>query len=370
MSTNDYYDILGVSKTTNEKDIKKAYRKLALKYHPDRNKSKGAEDKFKEISTAYAVVSNPEKRKIYDQYGHAGIDGQFNQEDIFRSTDFADILRGVGGTGSDGFGSIFDSVFGSSTSHDPSRGQDLRYDIELTLEQAFKGEKMNITIPRHVKCQYCIGSGAEKGTSPINCSNCNGRGQVQVTRSAGFARFVSVQNCSTCQGRGQIIKKPCKKCNSLGIMEKKQTIELNIPSGVDEGSRIRLRGSGDVTSGTGQPGDLYVVTHMKSHDSFLRDNENLIYETDIDYPIAVLGGDIFVPTLDKNAKLKIPSATQNNTIFKLKGKGFPRINGFGTGDLLVKINVKIPKKVNSKERKLIEELSSELGSDISKRKFF
>ncbi|NSL74938.1 MAG: molecular chaperone DnaJ, partial [Thaumarchaeota archaeon] len=292
------------------------------------------------------------------------------QEDIFRSTDFADILRGVGGIGSGGFGSIFDSFFGSSTSRDPSRGQDLRYDIELTLEQAFKGEKMNITIPRHVKCQYCIGSGAEKGTSPINCSNCNGRGQVQVTRSAGFARFVSVQNCSTCQGRGQIIKKPCKKCNSLGIMEKKQTIELNIPSGVDEGSRIRLRGSGDVTSGTGQPGDLYVVTHMKSHDSFLRDDENLIYETNVDYPIAVLGGDIFIPTLDKNAKLKIPSGTQNNTIFKLKGKGFPRINGFGTGDLLVKINVKIPKKINSKERKLIEELSSEFGSDISKRKFF
>lgn len=368
MSNTDYYDILGVSKNTDEKEIKKAYRKLALKYHPDRNKSKDAEEKFKEISTAYAVLSNPEKRKVYDQYGQAGIDGRFNQEDIFRNTDFADILRGVGGGG--GFGSIFDSFFGSSNSRDPSRGQDLRYDIDLTLEQAFKGEKMNIIIPRNIKCESCIGSGAQKGTSPVSCSNCHGRGQVQVTRSAGFARFVSVQDCSNCQGRGKIIKTPCKKCNSIGIVEKKQTIELNIPSGVDEGSRIRLRGSGDFTSGTGQPGDLYIVTHMKAHESFLRDNENLIYETNIDYPIAVLGGDISVPTLDKKAKLKIPTGTQNNTVFKLKGKGFPRINGFGTGDLLVRVIVNVPKKLNSKQRKLIEELSIEFGNNISKRKFF
>ena len=184
--------------------------------------------------------------------------------------------------------------------------------------------------------------------------------------------MTGVQTCALpiCQGRGKIIKEPCKKCNSIGIIEKKQTIELNIPSGVDEGSRIRLRGSGDFTSGTGQPGDLYIVTHMKAHESFLRDNENLIYETNIDYPIAVLGGDISVPTLGKKAKLKIPTGTQNNTVFKLKGKGFPRINGFGTGDLLVRVIVNVPKKLNSKQRKLIEELSIEFGNNISKRKFF
>lgn len=367
MTNSDYYGILGVSKDTNNQEIKKAYRKLAMKYHPDRNKSADAENKFKDISTAYAVLSNPEKRKIYDQYGQAGIDGKFSTEDIFRGANFEEILRGIGGIG--GFGNIFDSFFGSSTSRDSYRGQDLRYDIELTLEQAYRGETLNITIPRNVKCEYCTGSGAARGFSPVTCSNCRGRGQVQVTRSVGFARFVSVQNCSNCRGRGQIIEKPCNKCKSLGILEKKQKVELNIPSGVDEGSRIRLRGYGDVISGTGQAGDLYVITHMKQHDLFIRDNENLIHEIEIDFPTAVLGGEVFIPTLDKSAKLKIPSGTQNQTIFKLKGKGFPRINGFGTGDFLVKVNVHIPKKINSKQRKLIEELSSESGNKKSKRKF-
>ncbi|MAM42046.1 MAG: molecular chaperone DnaJ [Thaumarchaeota archaeon] len=369
MTNSDYYDILGVSKGATDQDIKKAYRKLAMKYHPDRNKSPNAEEKFKELSTAYGVLSNSEKRKIYDQYGQQGIDGQFSSEDIFRTTNFDEIFSGFGGRGG-GFGSIFDSLFGSSTPRDPSRGQDLQYNAEITLEQAYRGETLNITIPRHIKCEYCTGSGAEKGSSPITCSNCSGRGQVQVTRSAGFARFVTMQHCSKCRGRGKIIEKPCAKCKSAGVMEKKQTIPVKIPPGVDDGSRIRLRGYGDVTSGMSHPGDLYIVTHIKPSKLFIRNNEHLIYETEIDFPTAVLGGEIIVPTLDKQCKLKIPSGTQNQTIIKVKGKGFPRINGYGTGDLLVKVNVLIPKKINSKQRKLIEELHFELNDNKSKRKFF
>ena len=375
MAKRDYYEVLGVDRNTAPDEIKKSYRKLALKYHPDRNKSNNAEEKFNEISTAYGILSNPEKRRIYDQTGHDGIDGRFTQEDIFKHTDFNEIFQGTGFGGVNVdlgslFGSLFGSGFGGSDNSASPQGQDLGHDVELSFEQAYHGEHLNIIIPRTIICDSCNGSGAYDISSSITCSSCNGKGQVQLVQSTGFARFVRVQDCSQCQGKGKLITKPCKHCKSIGMIQKKQKIDLKIPPGTDEGTRIRLKGYGDATSGNGPYGDLYIITHLKHDSRFIRDGDLLIHESEISFPTATLGGELTVPTLDGNANIKIPSGTQPETIFKLKGKGFPKLRGFGRGDMLVKVHLSIPNKINSKTRKLIETLSEEMGLPKPKKKKF
>ncbi len=365
----DYYEVLGVSRNASKDEIKASYRKLALQYHPDRNKSKDAEEKFKEISEAYAILSDGEKRTQYDQFGHAGIGARYTQEDIFRGADFDELFRGMG---FGGFESIFDTFFGGfgGRARGPPRGQDLRFDAEITLEQAAKGVTLQVEVPRTRLCETCGGSGAQRGTSPKTCSTCQGRGQVQHIQSTGFARMVRIETCSKCRGRGTIIDNPCKTCRGSGATTKSGRIDVRIPAGVDEGYRLRLREQGDVSLEGGRPGDLYVVIHVKPNPEFERDDDDIIHRVEITFPQAALGTEIDIPTIEGTARLKIPPATQNGTVFKLKGKGMPRLDGYGRGDELVRVGVKVPNKLTTKQKQLIQELAKEFGGDTSEKKSF
>jgi len=365
----DYYEALGVGKQASKDEIKNAYRKLAMQYHPDRNKSPVAEEKFKEISEAYAVLSDDEKRAQYDQFGHAGIGQKYSAEDIFRGADFSDIFRNMG---FGGFDTIFESIFGGfgGRQRGPSRGQDLRFDAEITLEQAAKGATLKVDIPRTSKCLTCGGNGAQHGTSPRTCTGCNGTGQVQHVQTTGFARMVRIGTCSKCRGRGQIIDNPCKTCRGSGVIAKTSTIDVKIPAGVDEGHRLRLREQGDVSLEGGRPGDLYVVIHVKPDPRFDRDEADLIHTIQISFPQAALGTEVEVPTIDGVAKLKIPAGTESGALFKLRGKGMPRVEGYGRGDQIVRVDVKIPAKLTSKQKQLIQELAKELDGALDKKSFF
>jgi molecular chaperone DnaJ len=365
----DYYEALGVAKQASKDEIKNAYRKLAMQYHPDRNKSPEAEEKFKEISEAYAVLSDDEKRVQYDQFGHAGIGQRYSTEDIFRGADFSNIFRNMG---FGGFDTIFESIFGGFAGRErgPPKGQDLRFDAEITLEQAAKGVTLKVDIPRTKQCETCGGSGAQHGTSPRTCTTCNGTGQVQHVQTTGFARMVRIGTCSKCRGRGQIIDNPCRTCRGSGATAKTAAIDVRIPAGVDEGHRLRLREQGDVSLEGGRPGDLYVVIHVKPDPRFERDGDDLIHITQINYPQAVLGTEVEVPTIDGMAKLKIPAGTENGSLFKLRGKGIPRVEGYGRGDQLVRVDVKIPTKLTSKQKQLIQELAKEFDNLSDKKSFF
>lgn len=365
----DYYDVLGVSKEAAKDEIKNAYRKLAMQYHPDRNKSPDAEGKFKEISEAYAVLSDDEKRTQYDQFGHAGIGQRYTAEDIFRGVDFGDIFRDMG---FGGFNNIFNMFFGGfgTRQRGPPRGQDLRFDAEITLEQAAKGATLKVDIPRTRHCESCNGSGAQPGTSPRNCTTCNGTGQVQHVQSTGFARMVRIGTCSRCRGRGTIIDNPCRTCRGSGTTSKISTIDVKIPAGVDEGHRLRLREQGDVSLEGGKSGDLYVVIHVKPDPRFERDGDDLIHTAEISFTQAVLGTEIEVPTIDRHAKLKIPAGTESGSIFRMRGKGMPRVEGFGRGDELVRVSIRVPAKLTSRQKQLIQELAKEFGDSMQKKKFF
>lgn len=361
MTKGDYYEILGVPKGASKDEIKKAYRKLALKYHPDKNKSAGAEDKFKEISEAYGVLSDDKKKAQYDKYGHAGIDSQYSQEDIFRNINFDDIFGGSGFGG--GFGSIFDVFFGgmggggSRRSRGPSRGADLQYRLNITLEQAAKGFEAKFNVKRQVACKECGGTGAKPGTTIKDCPSCNGSGQKRSSRSTPFGAFTTVTTCPQCRGEGKVIDAPCMGCHGMGAVGKTEKISLKIPPGVDTGTHLRVSGKGDVGPRGGQPGDLYVVINVQSHPTFRRKGNDIYMETSITYPKAVLGDEIEVPTLNGKVKLKIPPGTQPNTIFRLKGKGIKNLNGYGSGDQHVKINIHVPEKISQEERLLIERLA-------------
>jgi|Deesub1362A_J573_1020465.scaffolds.fasta_scaffold00131_76 molecular chaperone DnaJ len=353
----DYYEILGVPRNASKEEIKKAYRRLALKYHPDRNKSPDAEEKFKEISEAYGVLSDDAKRAQYDRWGHAGIEGRYTAEDIFRSINFDDIF---GDLGFDfGFDSIFDMFFGRRRSQrtGPRKGADLRTDIEITLEEAYRGVETTVTYPRLEKCGECNGSGAEPGTSPITCPNCGGSGQTSYTKRTPFGHFTSVSTCGRCGGKGTIIEKPCRECKGSGVVQRKRKVLVKIPPGVDEGSRLRIPGEGEVGENGGPPGDLYVVVHIKPHKFFIREGDDILCEIPITFSQAALGTTIEVPTLDGKAKLKIPSGTQSGTIFRLRGKGMPSLKGYGRGDQHVRVIVKTPTKLTRKQRELFEELA-------------
>jgi len=364
MAKKDYYEALGLNHSATKDDIKKAYRKLALKYHPDKNKEQGAEEKFKEISEAYAVLYDDEKRKMYDQYGHAGIDQQYSTEDIFRTTDFGDIFRGMGFD----FTDIFDQFFGRRggfTQQRPraQRGSDIRYDIEISLEDAYRGLETELEVPRTELCDTCKGSGAKPGTSPKRCPSCGGSGQLQSSRRTAFGMFTQISDCSKCHGQGTIIEDACGSCRGRGSVQKTRKIELQIPKGIDDGAHLRLAGQGEHPKGVSQSGDLYVVVHMKQHPVFERRGQDLYRKLDVSFPQATLGAILTVKTLTGTEKLKIPEGTQSQTLFKIKNSGMPKIHGPGFGDLYVLVQITTPKRISKRAKLLLEELQRELENN-------
>ncbi|MGQ9628795.1 MAG: molecular chaperone DnaJ [bacterium] len=360
MAKRDYYDVLGVSKSATEDEIKRAYRKLAMKYHPDRNPGdKTAEEKFKEASEAYEVLRDPQKRAQYDQFGHVGVGagepgggfGGFGPGMDFG--DFGDIF-------SDIF-DIFGGGFGRTATRKASavqHGADLRYDLEITLEQAAKGFKTEIRIPRYEACPVCHGTGASEGTGVRTCPVCNGRGQVRY--SQGF--FSISRTCERCGGEGTIIEEPCRECGGSGRVHRTRSVEINVPPGVDTGSRLRIRGEGEAGARGGRPGDLYVVIHVKPHPIFKREENDLHCDVTISMVQAALGDEIEVPTLSGRVKMRIPPGTQPGKVFRLRGHGIPSIHGAGRGDEHVHINVEIPTKLNRRQRDLLREFAT-LGGE-------
>jgi molecular chaperone DnaJ len=351
MAKRDYYEILGVARDADEKEIKKAYRKLAMKYHPDRNPDdEDADFKFKEASEAYEILSDSSRRGAYDQFGHAGVDGQAG--------------GGFGGGGgasfSDIFGDVFGDIFGGGGRGRNTRGADLRYTLELDLEEAVKGKTVQIQIPGHRECETCDGSGAEKGSSPETCSTCAGMGQVRMQQ--GF--FTVQQACPTCRGSGQIIKNPCKTCRGAGRVQEQKTLSVKVPPGVDTGDRIRLSGEGEMGVEGGPPGDLYVQVAVREHSIFTRDGRNLYCEVPISIVDASLGGELEVPTLDGRVKLKIPPETQTGKLFRLRNKGVSPVRGGPSGDLLCRVTVETPVNLTKHQKELLEEFQETLdGGD-------
>jgi len=347
-SKRDYYDILGCRRDASDQELKQAYRRLAIKYHPDKNPGDTeAEERFKEIAEAYQVLSQPEVRARYDRYGHAGL--------------AAGAGAGFGGAGFPGLDDILSDLFGlgdvfggRSRRQGPKRGSDLRYDIEITLEEAAKGFKTKIKIPRLEQCETCNGSGAAEGTTPARCQTCSGSGQVRYQQ--GF--FSVSRTCSACRGAGKIIRDPCRECRGAGRVERERSMEIKIPAGVDTGSRLRIAGEGEGGELGGPRGDLYVVIHIKEHEIFERREANLYCAKSISFTRAALGGDTTVRTLDGEETLHIPPGTQTSTVFRLKGHGMPALGGRGRGDLFVAINIVTPTSLSREQRRLLEELSS------------
>lgn len=374
MSKRDYYDTLGVSRTAKKDEIKGAYRKLALQYHPDRNKSSGAEEKFKEISEAYAVLSDDEKRQQYDTYGHAGIGERYTNEDLFRNADFNDIFRDLGFGFGGGFGGIFETLFGAGPrgqgARGRSRGSDLQYNLEMTLEQAAKGLSTEIDVPREETCGTCKGSGAAPGSQAKICNQCGGTGQVQHVQASGYSRLIRIETCNVCRGQGRIIERPCPECHGSRLVRKRRKITVKIPPGVDTGSSLRMRGEGEASPGGGSTGDLYVVLNVKPHPIFERRGNDILCDVEVSYPQLALGTEIEVPTLDAKATLKVPAATQPGTILRLRGKGLPSLEDGRPGDELVRIYVGVPKKLTARQRALLDELARELGESVESKKGF
>ncbi len=352
MPKRDYYEILGVEKGAGDEEIKKAYRKMAVKYHPDKNAgNKAAEESFKEVGEAYEVLSDPQKRAAYDQYGHAAFDrraGGFGRTGGFH--DPYEIFREVFGGGS-----IFDDLFGGGHSDPtpPQRGEDLRYDLELTFEEAAHGAQKEISVTKPERCEICQGSGAEAGSRARPCPTCRGRGQILTSRGI----FSIAQTCPQCQGAGQTIDRPCPNCRGNGRREKTSKITLRIPAGVDTGSRLRSAGNGEAGWRGGPPGDLYVVLHIRPHEIFQRDGDDLLCEVPVSFVQAALGAEIDVPTLDGKVPVRIPAGTQPGTTFRLKGKGVKNIQGYGHGDLHVRVTVEVPTHLSPAQRAKLQEFA-------------
>ncbi|NLC51421.1 MAG: molecular chaperone DnaJ [Firmicutes bacterium] len=371
MAKRDYYEVLGISKDATRDEIKKAYRKMARKYHPDMNPGdKDAEEKFKEIKEAYDVLSDPQKRQQYDRFGHTA-------DDMGQGYGGFGGAGGFGGFGDfGGFEDIFETFFGGgmrqSHPRGPQRGSDLRYDLDITLNEAAQGLEKEIEIPRAENCPTCHGSGAKPGTSPQTCPACGGSGQQQYVRSTAFGRFVNVKTCEQCHGEGQIIKEKCPECHGEGRVLRRRKIKINIPAGVDTGSKLRIGGEGQAGVRGGPPGDLYIVIRVKPHKLFERRGDHLYYEVGISFAKAALGGEIKIPTLDGGATLRIPEGTQTGTVFRLKGKGMPRLRGFGRGDLRVKVNLEVPRRLNTRQRKALREFAAASGEVLEgdEKKFF
>ncbi len=373
----DYYEILGVDKKASSEDIKTTYRKLAMQYHPDRNKAPDAEEKFKEISEAYAVLSDQNKRQQYDQFGHAGIDMRYSQEDIFRGAapDIEDILRDFGrggfGGGFERGGSIFDVFFGGGGRREgPSRGSDILYELAIDFEEAAAGKKVELEVPRTETCDVCHGSGAKPGTAPKTCPTCHGSGQVSRTQNTPFGRFMTTSTCQTCRGNGEVIDAPCTACHGSGRVQRRRKLEVKIPPGVDTGSRLRVPGEGEAGEKGGPSGDLYVEIYVKPHSIFTRQENDIIMEVTVSFTQAALGDEIVVPTLDGKAEMKIPPGTQNGHVFRLRGKGFPSLHMSGRGDQLVKIKVDVPTKLTERQKQLLKEFAGISGEKVKSWGFF
>jgi len=354
MSKRDYYEVLCVSKTASEAELKKAFRRAAHKHHPDRNPdNKEAEDKFKEAKEAYEILSNAQKRSAYDQFGHAGVDPSMGGAGA-GSSNFSDV-----------FGDVFGDIFGGAgggRGQQVRRGADLRYNLELTLEEAVHGTSANIEVATHVKCGTCSGSGAKKGTSPVTCTTCGGHGQVRMQQ--GF--FSLQQTCPHCNGSGQSIKDPCGTCRGSGHVRKNKKLSVKVPAGVDNGDRIRLSGEGEIGDRGAPPGDLYVQIAVKKHPIFVRDGNDIFCEVPISFVSATLGGELEVPTLDGRVNLKIPSETQSGRMFRMRGKGVKSVRGGAVGDLLCRVEVETPVNLSSRQKELLREFDSETSNSHSK----
>ena len=369
MSTKrDYYDVLGVGKSADASEIKKAYRKLAMKYHPDKNPGdKEAEEKFKEINEAYEVLSDETKRRNYDQFGHEGVNGQG--------------FGGAGGFGGQGFGGfddifgdIFGDMFGGGFSggsrqrrRGPERGADIKQRVNISFEEAAFGKKVQVKINRSEECDQCHGSGAKPGTSKKTCPTCHGSGQVQSVQRTPFGNIASTRTCSTCNGEGEVIDSPCSKCHGKGSIRKTKTIEVDIPAGIDNGQMIKLGGQGELGTRGGPRGDLYIEVNVQSHPLFTRDGYDVYLEMPITFAQATLGDKIQVPTLDGKVEYEVPEGTQTGTVFRLKGKGIPKLKSNVRGDQYVKVTVEIPKKLNEKQKELVREFAKECGQEVHQR---
>lgn len=360
MSKRDFYEVLGVGRDASERDIKKAYKRLAMKFHPDRNPGDTeAADQFKEVKTAYEVLTDPQKKAAYDQYGHAAFEqgGMGGGGGFGGGADFSDI-----------FGDVFGDIFGGGGGRRggqqrAQRGADLRYNMELTLEEAVRGCSKEINVPTLVHCDTCDGSGAKKGTSATTCGTCHGVGQVQMRQ--GF--FAVQQTCPHCHGRGKIIKEPCGTCHGQGRKEETKTLSVKIPAGVDTGDRIRLSGEGEAGEFGAPAGDLYVQVHVAQHHIFERDGNNLYCEVPVSFTMAALGGEVEVPTLDGRVSLKVPPETQTGRMFRMRGKGVKSVRGGSMGDLICKLVVETPVNLSSRQKELLQELEETLGGSAAKK---
>ena len=351
VSKRDYYEVLGVSKDASEEEIKKAYRRLARQYHPDVNKAPDAEEKFKEVKEAYEVLSDPQKRAQYDRYGHA------------------DPTQGMGGggfggfSGADfgGFGDIFDMFFGGGgqrrNPNAPQRGADLRYTMTIEFKEAVFGKETDITIPRLETCDVCRGSGAKPGTKPETCRVCHGTGQQEFVQNTAFGRIINRRICPNCNGEGTIVREKCANCHGNGKVKKHRKIHIKIPAGVDDGAQLRMAGEGEAGTRGGPPGDLYIVIRVKPHEFFHREGDDIYCEVPLTFAQAALGDEIEIPTLTEKVKLKIPPGTQTDTYFRLKGKGVPRLRGYGQGDQHVKVVVVTPTNLSEQQKELLREFA-------------
>lgn len=357
MSKSDYYELLGVGKNADENELKKAYRKLAMQYHPDRNPdNKEAEAKFKEINEAYEVLSDSEKRRLYDQFGHAGVNQNSGAGGGFSSFEgfggFEDIINEMFGGGF-GFG-------GSGARRNaPRKGKDIRVDVSLEFEEAAFGKKINIEYLRTEECDVCHGEGNEPGTGKKKCPTCNGSGEIRYSQRSLFGESISVKACHTCKGKGETFEQPCRQCKGHGIIKKKHSKDIDLPAGVFHGAQMQLRGEGDLGQNAGPRGDVIVVIRVKPHKYFTRDNNDIYYELWISYAQAVLGAEVMVPTLDGKVKFTIPEGTPSGKQFKLKGKGVPVLNGYGRGDQYVKVNVEIPTQLTKRQKELLQAFEDE-----------
>ena len=362
MEKRDYYEVLGVSKSADATEIKKAYRKLALKYHPDKNPGdKEAEEKFKEAAEAYDVLSNEEKRRRYDQFGHAGVGGAgqggfgggMSMDDIF--SQFGDIFGSVGGfSGFGGFG-------GGRSARRVNRGTNLRVKVKMNLQEIATGIEKKIKVKKYVACQHCNGTGAKDGKSYSTCSTCKGSGQVTRVQNTILGAMQTTSTCPTCEGEGKIINEKCTFCNGEGVLMSEEVISINIPAGVGEGMQLSLSGKGNAARRGGVNGDLIVLIEEEEHLELVRDGNDLLYNVFIGYPEAVLGETVEIPTIEGKVKVKIEAGTQPGKILRLRGKGLPDVNGYGKGDLLAKVNVWIPKNLSKDEKKLVEKMKEAEG---------
>lgn len=370
MDKRDYYEVLGVNKSASEDEIKKAFRQMAKKYHPDLNKDDAdAEKNFKEVNEAYEILSDTDKRAKYDQFGHAGVDPSYGAGAGGGGTTY--------GAGDFGFGDIFDTFFGGGfstqkrRSNEPHRGSDITYDIEITFEQAAFGIKKDIDVVREENCSECHGSGAAKGTGSEKCSECNGTGWIKYAQNSPFGRFVNTRACDTCGGTGKVIKTPCSSCGGKGRVRKQRKITISIPAGIDNGQAIPLRGQGNAGSNGGPAGDLYIRITVRPHKQFVRKGYDLYIDVPITYTQAALGDELDVPTLEGTVKYSISECTQTGTTFRIKGRGIRMLNSENKGDLYIKVNIEVPKKLNKEQKELLKKFNDSLKNDnYDKRKSF